>query len=140
LHNPEIIVLFEWSLKAPSDDFVLTISRLTLTLTTNYFETVLQKELESNDALLTIPVLKYSNTRPHPRSKTAESGGKVRVVGVIEEEQLVKAAKVDANSLAEGTWTCKEAGQVEVCWDNSYSILHLVTISYRESTSLAVSD
>jgi len=63
--------------------------------------------------------------------KTAESGGKVRVVGVIEEEQLVKAAKVDANSLAEGTWTCKEAGQVEVCWDNSYSILRSKTIAYR---------
>jgi len=67
VHNPEIFVLFEWSLKAPSDDFVLTISRLTFTLTTNYFETVPQKELESNDALLTIPVLKYSNARPHPR-------------------------------------------------------------------------
>ena len=56
-----------------------------------------------------------------------ESGGS-------EEEDLVVAVKVDSLSLAEGTWTCqdaRQAGQVVLCWDNSYSLLRSKTIAYR---------
>lgn len=55
-------------------------------------------------------------------------------MGGAEEEDLVAAVKVDSTSLAEGTWTCpdsSQAGQVVLCWDNSFSLLRSKTIAYR---------
>ena len=55
-------------------------------------------------------------------------------MGGAEEEDLVATVKVDSTSLAEGTWTCPDsskAGQVVLCWDNSFSLLRSKTIAYR---------
>ena len=51
---------------------------------------------------------------------------KMMDVGGSEEEDLVPSIKVDASSIAEGTWTCAQdgqGGQVVLCWDNTRSLL-----------------